>query len=80
MSVFLIPDALAGDRIDAVAARVSGYSRSRIETLIDEGKVSLDGTTITKGSHRVHGGELLELDDSAPVGIQVTPQDRKSVV
>ena len=74
MSVFLVPDGLAGDRVDAVAARVSGYSRSRIEGLIGEGHVTLDGAVVAKGSQRVRGGELLELDDSAPVGVQVSPQ------
>ncbi|GAA4903561.1 RluA family pseudouridine synthase [Tessaracoccus lubricantis] len=74
MSVFLIPDALAGDRLDAVAARISGYSRSRIETLIEEGNVRLDGAVVAKGSQRVRGGELLDLHDSAPVGVQVRPE------
>ncbi|MDO5676555.1 MAG: RluA family pseudouridine synthase [Propionibacteriaceae bacterium] len=74
MSVFLVPDGLAGDRVDAVAARISGYSRSRIELLIEQGNVSLDGRPVSKGSQRVLGGELLELDDAAPVGVQVTPQ------
>lgn len=74
MSVFYIPEGLAGERLDAVAARVSGYSRSRIEGLIAEGNVRLDGSVATKGSARVHGGELLDLEDSAPVGVQVTPQ------
>lgn len=74
MSLFLVPDGLAGDRVDAVAARVSGYSRSRIETLIEEGSLRLDGTVVAKASQRVRGGELLELDDSAPAGVQVTPE------
>lgn len=74
MSLFLVPDGLAGDRVDAVAARVSGYSRSRIETLIEEGSLRLDGSVVAKASQRVRGGELLELDDSAPAGVQVTPE------
>lgn len=74
MSLFLVPEGLAGDRVDAVAARVSGYSRSRIETLIEEGSLRLDGTVVAKASQRVRGGELLELDDSAPAGVQVTPE------
>lgn len=74
MSLFIIPDSLAGERLDATAARISGYSRSRIETLIDAGGVQLDGTIIGKGSHRVVGGELLELTDAAaPAGIRVSP-------
>ncbi|TRY18899.1 RluA family pseudouridine synthase [Tessaracoccus rhinocerotis] len=64
MSVFLVPDGLAGERIDSVAARVSGYSRSRIEALIGEGGVSLDGATVTKPSARVAAGQLLELAEA----------------
>ena len=41
MSVFLIPDALAGERVDAAAARVTGHSRSRILDLIESGGVIL---------------------------------------
>ena len=74
MSVFIVPDALAGDRVDATAARVSGYSRSRVEALIEAGGVLLDGTVVVKASQRVAGGELLELvDDAAPVGIRLSP-------
>lgn len=73
MSVFLIPDGLAGERLDAVAARVSGYSRSRIESLVEAGNVTLDGAPVAKGSVRVRGGELLELEDAAPVGVRVSP-------
>lgn len=61
MSVFLVPDGLAGERIDSVAARVSGYSRSRVEALIADGGVSLDGRVVTKPSLRVLAGQLLEL-------------------
>ena len=61
MTVFFVPDALAGERLDAVAARVSGYSRSRIEALIESGGVSLDGVNGLRRSHRVRGGEMLEI-------------------
>ena len=74
MSVFIVPDALAGERIDAAAARVSGYSRSRIESIVEAGGVQLDGVLVAKGSQRVSGGELLELaDDAAPAGVRVSP-------
>ncbi len=75
MSVFIVPDGLAGQRVDAVAARVSGYSRARIELLIDAGSVSLSGTIVTKSSQKVAGGELLELlEDPAPTTATAVPQ------
>lgn len=66
MSLFLVPDALAGERVDAVAARISGYSRSRVEVFIEAGQVLLGGVTVTKGSQRVGAGELLELVEGPP--------------
>lgn len=62
MSVFMVPDALAGERIDAAAARVTGWSRSRIEAILEAGGVSLDSVVVTKASQRVSGGELLEVE------------------
>jgi len=75
VSVFLVPDGLAGDRVDATAARVSGFSRSRIESLIEAGGLLLGGVVVAKGSQRVAGGELLEIvDDAAPAGVRVSPR------
>ena len=39
-SVWLVPDGLDGERVDAAAARMSGLSRSRVETLIAEGSLN----------------------------------------
>lgn len=61
MTVFLVPQGLAGERIDAVAARITGYSRSRIEGLIADGGVCLDGQVVARTSLKVAGGELLEV-------------------
>lgn len=90
MSVFLIPDTLGGERVDAAAARVTGYSRSRIEDLIDEGAVLLGGVPVIKGSARVAGGELLEVTAEprrevavSPVladGVRIVYEDRDIVV
>lgn len=75
MSVFLVPDGLAGERIDAAAARISGYSRSKITDLLESGQVSLNGTVVTKPSTRLSGGELLELNlEAVVVGVPVRPQ------
>ena len=91
MSVFLVPDALAGERVDAAAARVTGHSRSRILDLIESGGVELGGTRVAKGSQRVAGGELLELLEAPrptiPVptarladGVRIAYEDRDLVV
>lgn len=70
MSVHLVPDGLAGERVDAAAARMTGLSRSRIDDLIGHELVLLDGRPVAK-STRVRGGELLEV--TLPVA---TPEPR----
>ena len=41
MSVHLVPDGLAGERVDAAASRMTGVSRSRVSDLIESGGVLL---------------------------------------
>lgn len=75
MAVFLVPDELAGDRVDAAAARITGLSRSRIAELIDAGAVHLAGQAVDKPSQRVAAGAMLEVDlDQPERTVQVTPQ------
>ena len=83
MSVFLVPDTLAGERIDLVASRVTGYSRSRMAELIASGSVLLDGEIVTRASRLVAAGAMLELvADPRPTHAVVTPRlaDGLSVV
>ena len=81
MSLFIVPDALAGERVDAAASRVSGYSRSRIETFIDAGQLLLGGSAVSKGSQRVTGGELLELvEEAAPQPVTAEQADGVRIV
>ncbi|MBD4656921.1 RNA pseudouridine synthase, partial [Xanthomonas citri pv. citri] len=53
MSVLLVPDGLDGERVDVAAARMSGVSRSRISSLIEDGGVFLDGQLVSRASVRV---------------------------
>lgn len=75
MAIFLVPDGLAGERVDAAAARITGLSRSRIGELIATGAVWLGGATVDKPSQRVQAGEMLEVDLERPErSVNVTPQ------
>ena len=74
MSVHLVPDGLDGERVDVAAARMTGLSRSRIETLIASGHEQLDGRPAVK-SDRVTGGSLLEVEDSGPPVVSVVPRE-----
>ena len=74
MTVHLVPDGLAGERVDSAVARMTGLSRSRVDELIAQGLVQLDGRAVRK-SVRVAGGELLEVTLPAqPSGVPVVPQ------
>jgi 23S rRNA pseudouridine1911/1915/1917 synthase len=74
VSVHLVPDGLAGERLDSAAARMTGLSRSRIDELIAAGLVQVDGRTVSK-STRVAGGELLEVTlPERRAGVEVVPR------
>jgi 23S rRNA pseudouridine1911/1915/1917 synthase len=60
--VGLVVDAAAGERLDRwLAARVPDVSRARLQTLIADGHVRVDGRA-RKPSHRVGAGERIEVD------------------
>lgn len=91
MSVFLVPDALAGQRVDVVASRVTGHSRSRVAELIAAGGMLLDGETVKRASQIVTAGAMLELvTDPRPTrvvarprlvgGLEIIHEDRDIVV
>lgn len=67
MSVLFVPDGLAGERVDAAAARMTGLTRSRVAGLIAEDLVLLDGAAVARPSQRVRTGQLLDIDLSEPV-------------
>lgn len=73
-AIHLIPPDFSGERVDVVAARITGLSRSRIDTLIADGEVLLDSQPVTK-SERVKPGQLLEVVIPDNHGIVVTPQE-----
>jgi len=91
VSVFLVPDALAGQRIDVVASRVTGHSRSRVAELIAAGGMLLDGETVKRASRIVTAGAMLELvTEPRPTqvasrprlvgGLEIIHEDRDIVV
>jgi len=74
VSVHLVPDGLAGERVDAAASRMTGVSRSRLAELLAAGMVRLNGEVVAK-SARVAAGDLLELDLPEPRVATVTPRE-----
>jgi 23S rRNA pseudouridine1911/1915/1917 synthase len=58
--VALVPDGLAGERVDAALARMLGLSRTRAAELAEAGHVTLAGRVVGK-SARVAAGDLVEV-------------------
>ena len=57
----VVPDGLAGERLDAALARLFGLSRTRAADLIAAGHVTLDGKPVAK-SDRVEPGAFLDVE------------------
>jgi len=70
-SEFLVVPARAGERLDRfLASQLPQLSRSKIQLLIEEGRVRVDGVA-RKASHRVEAGE--------EVGVEIPPRPPASV-
>jgi 23S rRNA pseudouridine1911/1915/1917 synthase len=70
----VVPDGLAGERLDAALSRLFGMSRTKAAELIEAGRVTLDGSPAAK-SARVAAGALLDVELPAPEAqVVVVPQ------
>ena len=56
----LVPEGLAGERVDAAMARMFGLSRTKAADLIAQGLVHVDSAAVGK-SDRVHAGAMLDV-------------------
>lgn len=65
---YTVPPEAAGKRLDAwLAAQLEGVSRERVQLLLSQEKVRLDGQPSPKASLRLRGGESVEvLGDPTP--------------
>jgi 23S rRNA pseudouridine1911/1915/1917 synthase len=71
----LVPAEAAGLRLDAFLARVhADLSRSRLQALIDEGRITVDGAS-AKASRKLRGGEAIVVEVPDPVPAAPVPQD-----
>ena len=69
----LVPSDQAGQRLDrALASLLPDLSRSRLESLIDQGAVTRGGATIKDANHRVKGGETYNI--AVPEAVPATPR------
>ncbi len=70
----LVPEGLAGERVDAAMARMFGLSRTRCAELVAADLVTVDGRGVAK-SDRVEAGALLDVSIPREVdALAVTPE------
>jgi len=66
---FLVPPALAGERLDRVlASLLGGLPRAHVREIIEGGHVRVGGLPVTRAARRVESGETLE--------VEVVPRER----
>lgn len=65
----------SGQRIDRVLAEaVGGLSRSRVKTLIEEGRLRRDGVVVSEPAEAARAGQTYVLDVPAPIPAEPVPQ------
>ncbi len=72
---FIVPPDRSGHRLDRfLVSQLPALSRSQIQSLIDEGRVLVDGAAF-KASHHVASGETvkIEIPPTPPAGVEAEP-------
>jgi 23S rRNA pseudouridine1911/1915/1917 synthase len=70
---FLVPAALAGERVDRALALLTGWSRAEVVTLVEEGAVTVAGRPVAK-SRRLAEGEEVEVVGEPPPELPPAPE------
>jgi 23S rRNA pseudouridine1911/1915/1917 synthase len=86
--VFVVPDALAGQRVDRAVALFTGWSRSEVQAVADRGEITVGGRPVAK-SRKLVAGDRVEvqgrpegaaLPGPEPVAVDVVYEDADVVV
>jgi 23S rRNA pseudouridine1911/1915/1917 synthase len=72
-SRLVVPEALAGERVDRSVALLTGWTRREVQDLVAAGAVLVDGIAVAK-SRRLEAGELIEVT-GAPVAAGLPEAD-----
>ena len=78
----IVPEGVAGERIDSALTRVLGLSRTSIVKLLEDGDIRSDGKALSK-SERVVAGQMLDVLMPEQINadpIPLTPLDGLSIV
>jgi 23S rRNA pseudouridine1911/1915/1917 synthase len=67
----VVPEVMAGDRVDRAVAFLTGWTRGEVQALIDADAIVVDGKPVAK-SHKLRAGAVIELlagpEPDAPPG------------
>ncbi len=75
LRTLVVPEGVAGERVDSALTRVLGLSRTTIVRLLDDGEIRCNGLVMSK-SERVTDGQMLEIlmpDTAIAPPIPLTP-------
>ena len=72
MSIFTVPEELAGQRADSGLSKISGISRAKLAEAIEAGEVFIAGKPANK-SQKLNMGQLVEIKISEPTPIKLEP-------
>ena len=75
----IVPEALAGERVDRVVAMVTGCSRSEAARWVDEGRVLVDDDVVTVRAQRVEAGQVVTAPDADPEPDALQPDPEVAV-
>lgn len=82
LRTLIVPEGVAGERVDSALTRVLGLSRTSIVRLLDNGEIRSNGIAMGK-SERVAAGQIIEIllpDTAAREPIPLTPLAGLTVV
>ena len=64
----VVPEVLAGDRVDRFVAMVAGVSRSEVAGWVSQGRVRVDGQVVDTRSRRLQGGQRVQAEVDVTAG------------
>ena len=66
VSPVVVPETLAGERVDRALALLTGWSRSEVRALVEAGSVTVDGRAVARSARLEAGATLAWTDEPAP--------------
>lgn len=71
----IVPPDRDGDRLDRVLSDLTRLTRSRLQILIRDGRISVAGSVVVRPSHPVSAGDVIHLDVPPPPPSTLVPED-----